>query len=117
MRILATFDKFKDALRADQVCKIVSSNLEDDALDIEVLQCPLTDGGEGFVDVLSRTRPSQTLLLEARNSFGQKIEVSAATVSLEDLPAGIITSLDLPIYGTLFILEIWLCIVSNDVLL
>jgi len=105
MRILATFDKFKDALRADQVCKIVSSNLEDDALDIEVLPCPLTDGGEGFVDVLSRTRPSQTLLLEARNSFGQKIEVSAATVSLEDLPAGIITSLDLPIYGTLFILE------------
>jgi len=105
MRILATFDKFKDALRADQVCKIVSSNLEDDALDIEVLKCPLTDGGEGFVDVLSRTRPSQTLLLEARNSFGQKIEVSAATVSLEDLPAGIITSLDLPIYGTLFILE------------
>jgi len=105
MRILATFDKFKDALRADQVCKIVSSNLEDDALDIEVLPCPLTDGGEGFVDVLSRTRPSQTLLLEARNSFGKKIEVSAATVSLEDLPAGIITSLDLPIYGTLFILE------------
>ena len=105
MRILATFDKFKDALRADQVCKIVSSNLEDDALDIEVLPCPLTDGGEGFVDVLSRTRPSQTLLLEARNSYGQKIEVSAATVSLEDLPAGIITSLDLPIYGTLFILE------------
>ena len=105
MRILATFDKFKDALRADQVCKIVSSNLEDDALDIEVLPCPLTDGGEGFVDVLSGTRPSQTLLLEARNSYGQKIEVSAATVSLEDLPAGIITSLDLPIYGTLFILE------------
>jgi glycerate kinase len=105
MRILATFDKFKDALRADQVCKIVSSNLEDDALDIEVLKCPLTDGGEGFVDVLSGTRPSQTLLLEARNSFGKKIEVSAATVSLEDLPAGIITSLDLPIYGTLFILE------------
>jgi len=105
MRILATFDKFKDALRAEQVCKIVSSNLEDDALDIEVLQCPLTDGGEGFVDVLSGTRPSQTLLLEARNSFGQKIEVSAAVVSLEDLPAGIITTLDLPIYGTLFILE------------
>jgi glycerate kinase len=105
MRILATFDKFKDALRADQVCKIVSSNLEDDALDIEVLQCPLTDGGEGFVDVLSGTRPSKTLLLEARNSFGQKIEVCAATVSLEDLSADIKTSLDLPIYGTLFILE------------
>ena len=105
MRVLATFDKFKDSIRADQACEIFSSKLEDEVFDIEVVQCPLTDGGEGFVEVLSASRASKTLLLKARNSLGEEKEVSAASVSLEDLPAGILASLDLPAHGTLVILE------------
>ena len=105
MRILATFDKFKDSVDADQACEIFSSKLEDDVLDIKVVQCPLTDGGEGFVDVLSVSRPSKPLLLKARNSLGEEKVVPAASVSLKDLSLDILTSMDLPDHGTLVIVE------------
>jgi len=53
MRVLVAFDKFKDALGAEQACRLVGETLRlrkpESVLDL----CPLTDGGEGFARILS----------------------------------------------------------------
>ena len=53
MRVLAAFDKFKDSFSAEQACSLVESTAGEFSPNVEVVSCPLTDGGEGFVDILT----------------------------------------------------------------
>jgi glycerate kinase len=52
MRVLVAFDKFKDALPARAACETAAAALQDLHPDWELDLCPLTDGGEGFCEVL-----------------------------------------------------------------
>lgn len=53
MRVLIAFDKFKDALTAGQACDLAAAELRARHPEWTIDCCPLTDGGEGFVETLS----------------------------------------------------------------
>jgi Glycerate kinase family len=53
MRVLVAFDKFKDALGAEEACRLVGETLRLRKPGTVLDLCPLTDGGEGFARILS----------------------------------------------------------------
>ena len=105
MRVLATFDKFKDAISAQDACEIFASEIQDQSEGIHVIECPLTDGGEGFVCILSSSVPTKLVDVSARNSFGDEIQAQIAIVSFRDLPEDTLSQLELFGEGNLAILE------------
>jgi glycerate kinase len=54
MRALLAFDKFKDALSAPQACALAAGSLRARRPDWTLDMCPLTDGGEGFCEILTQ---------------------------------------------------------------
>jgi glycerate kinase len=52
MNILVACDSFKDALDADGVCRAIAAGLQKAHPGARVRQMPLSDGGEGLLDVL-----------------------------------------------------------------
>jgi glycerate kinase len=55
MNILVACDSFKDALPADAVCHAIAAGLKKSHPHAQVVEMPLSDGGEGLLDVLGRT--------------------------------------------------------------
>jgi glycerate kinase len=54
MNILVACDSFKDALPADAVCAAIARGLKQHYPTATVTEMPLSDGGEGLLDVLGR---------------------------------------------------------------
>ncbi len=52
MNILVACDSFKDALPADAVCRAIAAGLKRSHPGATIVQMPLSDGGEGLLDVL-----------------------------------------------------------------
>jgi glycerate kinase len=52
MNILVACDSYKDALAADGVCRAIAAGLRKRHPDARITQMPLSDGGEGLLDVL-----------------------------------------------------------------
>jgi glycerate kinase len=52
MNILVACDSFKDALPADAVCRAIAAGLKKSHPGTTVVEMPLSDGGEGLLDVL-----------------------------------------------------------------
>jgi glycerate kinase len=52
MRVLIAADTFKDALSAAAVCAAIARGLQE-RMDVQTIQFPLADGGEGTLDVLA----------------------------------------------------------------
>jgi glycerate kinase len=52
MNILVACDSFKDALPADAVCRAIAAGLRQSHPDATIVEMPLSDGGEGLLDVL-----------------------------------------------------------------
>jgi glycerate kinase len=52
MNILVACDSFKDALSADGVCRAIAAGLRKRHPDAVITQMPLSDGGEGLLEVL-----------------------------------------------------------------
>ncbi|MEM8874035.1 MAG: glycerate kinase [Planctomycetota bacterium] len=52
MRVLIAPDKFKGTLTAKQAAAAMAEGVRRVWPDAEIVQCPMSDGGEGFVDVL-----------------------------------------------------------------
>jgi glycerate kinase len=52
MNILVACDSFKDALSADGVCRAIAAGLHKSHPAATITQMPLSDGGEGLLDVL-----------------------------------------------------------------
>ena len=69
--------------------------LQNDSDGTDVIQCPLTDGGEGFVSILSSSVPARLVDVSARNSFGDEIQAQVAIVSFCDLSEDALFQLEL----------------------
>ncbi|HEY1877990.1 MAG TPA: glycerate kinase, partial [Rhizomicrobium sp.] len=54
MNVLVACDSFKDALPADAVCAAIARGLKHHYPNATVTEMPLSDGGEGLLDVLGR---------------------------------------------------------------
>ncbi|MFM7181610.1 MAG: glycerate kinase, partial [Verrucomicrobiales bacterium] len=55
-RFLVASDKFKGSLTAPQACHAISRGIRRRFPDAEVDECPIADGGEGFVDAILSAR-------------------------------------------------------------
>ena len=105
MRILSAFDKFKDSFSAQDACALVKEVASDVSSRLEVISCPLTDGGEGFVEILTPKYEGEIIKVPARDSIGREKIVEIGMVSIERLSSSVRTLLDLPPTGKLAVLE------------
>src|ERR1700748_3749059 len=76
MRVLIACDSFKDALPADDVCRAVAKGLRAAHPDAETLEMPLSDGGEGVLDILRATLSLQSVSLEVSDPLGRKVNAT-----------------------------------------
>ncbi len=96
MRALIALDKFKDALSAQDACETVGDALRASVPDCAVDLCPLTDGGEGFVDVLSDAMKGERITVRATGPRGEPVDANIGLVNISSIPATARKLLDLP---------------------
>ncbi len=105
MRILAAFDKFKDSFSAQTACELLERVAYERDPSLEVKSCPLTDGGEGFVEILASRFESRIVPISVRDAYCEEKDVSICLVDIANLNEEARTLLDLPNSGKLAILE------------
>ena len=105
MQILAAFDKFKDSMTARAACAAATAGVRR-ALGPEatVTQAPLTDGGEGFCDILTAAANGKLETHRVHGPLGQQLEAPLGWVAGPDLPAALHQWLD-PNHARIAVIE------------
>jgi glycerate kinase len=88
MRVLVAFDKFKESMSAPAACDIAAGAIASLRNGWEVDPCPLSDGGEGFMDILTRSAEGSTVRIEAEGPRGGRVAACVGIVSMDRIPAG-----------------------------
>ena len=86
MRVLIAFDKFKDALTARQACDAAARALRTKHPGWELDLCPLTDGGEGFCDILGQNVAGRSEHIKVYGPAGLKASGTYCMVERFSLP-------------------------------
>ena len=87
MKILAAFDKFKDAMPADRACDAaLSGALEALGEPLTLCHTPLTDGGEGFCPILTQAASGYMEHHKVSGPLGQEVHSPLGWVNLERIP-------------------------------
>jgi glycerate 2-kinase len=73
MHILVACDSFKDALPADAVCRAIAAGLKRGHPGAVVTEMPLSDGGEGLLDVLSQALGLRWIELPVSDPLGRTV--------------------------------------------
>jgi len=73
MRVLIAPDSFKNSLSAQEVAEAVAENVHRTCPDMQLKLLPLSDGGEGAIDVLTYAFDFQKHRLQVANPLFQKI--------------------------------------------
>lgn len=73
MNILIACDSFKDALPADAVCRAIAAGLRQSHPDATIVEMPLSDGGEGLLDVLRAPLNLSFIEMPAADPLGRTI--------------------------------------------
>lgn len=76
MKILIAPDKFKGSLNAIQVCEAIAEGIQEVAPGIEIIQCPLADGGEGTAEILTYHTQGNTITKEVNDPLMRPVEAS-----------------------------------------
>ena len=105
MRILAAFDKCKDSFSAEDLCALVRKRINKRSQDISVRCLPQTDGGEGFVSILTLAKGGELRTVEALDSLGRNRPVSIGLLAIEGLSEEVIGLLRLPPKGKIALIE------------
>ncbi|NCW27697.1 MAG: glycerate kinase [Verrucomicrobia bacterium] len=96
MRLLLAFDKFKDALGAEEACGVAGEALGRRFPGAAVDGCPLTDGGEGFARILTRAVKGELCLQKVSGPLGRTVEGEFGLVPWSCLSPGVKKSLAIP---------------------
>lgn len=96
MRVLIAFDKFKDALSAGEACRCAATALRELHPDWTLDECPLTDGGDGFSDVLTRAAAGQVITSAATGPRGNPVNARFGLVDSKEIPTAARDLLALP---------------------
>ena len=83
MRVLVAFDKFKEALTANQACETACLEFRRNSRDCEVHAAPLTDGGEGFCEILTTAAEGEFHKVKATDARGRRKEVNLGIVQAD----------------------------------
>lgn len=73
MNILVACDSFKDALPADAVCSAIARGLRQSHPDAAITEMPLSDGGEGLLDVLGRALDLRWIEKQVADPLGRPV--------------------------------------------
>ena len=82
MRVLVAFDKFKDCMTAEQACATAAEALRGADASIEIRAAPLSDGGEGFCEILTAARNGR---IEICNVTGPRFERRMAKLGFVEI--------------------------------
>src|SRR4051812_1245246 len=74
MNILIACDSFKDALPADAVCRAIAAGLKRRHPDAVITEMPLSDGGEGLLEVLRAPLGLEWIAKEVADPLGRNIQ-------------------------------------------
>ena len=96
MRVLLAFDKFKDALSAREACETAAHALRERHRDWTLDLCPLTDGGEGFCEILTRAAGGHAIVSSVTGPRGDLVQAPIGVVTLDKIPPAARALLALP---------------------
>jgi glycerate kinase len=86
-RVLLAFDKFKDALTAQQAGEAAAAALREKHPGWTLDQAPLADGGEGFATILTQAAKGRELSVAATGPRGGRQPAGFGLVSVSAIPA------------------------------
>ena len=89
MRVLIAFDKFKDALSAQQAGEVAAGVLRTKHPDWQLDCCPLTDGGEGFCETLTRAAQGELHLTNVSGPRGRPVSAAIGFIAWNQIPAAV----------------------------
>ena len=78
MRIISASDSFKGSLTSNQIADIISHSAKNVSEDIEVIACPIADGGEGTLDAVLLSGDFDELELTVKNPLFEPINARYA---------------------------------------
>lgn len=96
MRALLAFDKFKDALSARDACTAAAEALRRTHPSWELDLCPLTDGGEGFAEILTTAVNGMSQQAAVCGPRGATVNAVVGLTALAQIPPAARTRLRLP---------------------
>lgn len=86
MKFLIAADKFKDALSALDACEIIAEALAELDAALQTDCCPLTDGGEGFAEILTRSCHGRIETVHTCNARGRTLTAPVGFVPWTQVP-------------------------------
>jgi glycerate kinase len=104
-RVLIAFDKFKDALSARAACEAAARGLRASHPDWEFDLCPLTDGGDGFCETLTKAAHGRLESHDYSGPRGSAVPAPIGYVSNRNLTESARARLGLAASGTLAVIE------------
>ena len=78
MKIILAFDSFKGSLSAEEACHAAAEGLHTRYPDADIVEMPLSDGGEGLVACLARCLPLKHVSIQAHGPLMEEIEATYA---------------------------------------
>lgn len=87
MRALIAFDKFKDALTAHEACTAAAEALRACVPSASIEVCPLADGGEGFVEILTTAAAGERCRATVAGPRGAPVAAEFGLVDTAAIPA------------------------------
>lgn len=75
MRVVVAPDSFKGSLDARGVARAIARGISHERPDVNVVECPLGDGGEGTLDVLLAATGGERRVVHAYDPVGRPIDV------------------------------------------
>jgi glycerate kinase len=96
VRVLVAFDKFKDSLTAVEACTLAVRALRSRHPGWTLDSCPLTDGGDGFADILTAAAHGSSLAFPVTGPRSENLSAGIGLVLPSQLPASARSFLQLP---------------------
>ena len=76
MKIVLAFDSFKGCMTAQEACHTAASAIHEVLPQAEVVECPLSDGGEGLVDCVEKMLSVKRVYLKAHDPLMNIMDAS-----------------------------------------
>lgn len=94
--ILLAFDKFKDCMTAAEVTDIVARQVKARWPEATVFEAPLTDGGEGFAEILTSQVQGRLESVKVRGPRFETLDATLGWVDMSHVPGPARELLDFP---------------------